>query len=133
MPNGSRGWAFALFVAAIVVGGWGSHIPSRIRYVLFIGFMLAALIALFRGWSRTASTARELPLDSSQMIALTVVPNHVEADLVCGMLQANGVACRFRQTDFAAGSMDGMPGGPQQIWVQESDADRARHLLAGAR
>ena len=67
------------------------------------------------------------------MVAVTVVPNVIDADIVCGMLQANGVACRSRQTDFAAGSMDGMPGGPQQILVQESDLDRARDLLAKAR
>jgi hypothetical protein len=69
----------------------------------------------------------------SELVAVTVVPNEAEADLVCGMLQANVVACRFRQTDFGAGSMDGMPGGPQQILVQESDVDRARDLLAKAR
>ena len=63
------------------------------------------------------------------MVALTVVPNAAEAEVVCGMLRANGIASSYRQTSFGAGTMDGMPGGPQEILVAESDAKKARALI----
>jgi hypothetical protein len=127
-------WGLALLGAALAVGLWGTHVfPGRVRYVLFIGLVLGALILMIRRPVRTAKRANEPAVDESEMIALTVVPNQVQANVVCGMLQADGVVCRFRQTDFGAGSMDGMPGGPQQILVHESDVDRARELLARAR
>ncbi len=135
----SVGWGFALFGAAIAVGLLGAFVfPSRVRHVVFVGLVLAGLMMMIRALGRNTSgrdarRASGPALGASEMVAVTVVPNVVEADLVCGMLQANGVACRSRQTDYAAGSMDGMPGGPQQILVQESHLDRARDLLARAR
>jgi putative signal transducing protein len=137
-PKSYRRWGFALLGAAIAVGLVGGlTLPSRVRYVLFVGLVLAAALTLMGrgrrpGRGRSASGARGLALGTSEMVAVTVVPNEAEADLVCGMFETNGVACRSRQTDFGAGSMDGMPGGPQQILVQESDVDRARDLLARA-
>jgi hypothetical protein len=109
-----------------------------VRHVLVAGLVLAGLMLMIRALDRSTSgrnarTASGPALGASELVAVTVVPNVVEADIVCGMLQANGVACGSRQTDFAAGSMDGMPGGPQRILVQESDLDRARDLLAQAR
>ena len=128
-PKSYRRWGFALLGAAIAVGLVGGlTLPGRVRYVLFVGLVVAAALTLMRHRG-----ARRSKLGASEMVAVTVVPNEAEADLVCGMLQANGVACRSRQTDFGAGSMDGMPGGPQQILVQENDVDRARDLLARAR
>lgn len=140
-PKSSARWGFALLGAGLAVGLAGGLVfPSRVRYVLFVGLVLAALLMVRRrggGRTRTrnreARRPKELALGASGLVAVAVVPNEAEADLVCGMLQANGVASRARQTDFGAGSMDGMPGGPQQILVQEGDADRARDLLASTR
>jgi hypothetical protein len=135
MPrNAPVRWGFVLLGAAIAVGLWGGLVlPSRVRYVVFVGLVLAALMLIVRARGRSARGASEAALGASEMVAVTLVPNVAEADVVCGMLQANGVASRSRQTDFGAGSMDGMPGGPQQILVYESDADRARVVLARGR
>jgi hypothetical protein len=63
------------------------------------------------------------------MVPLTVVPNEAEAEVVCGLLRANGVECEYRQTSFGAGTMDGLRGGPQEIFVAEDDATTARALI----
>jgi putative signal transducing protein len=64
------------------------------------------------------------------VVALTVVPNEAEAEVICGMLRANGIACAYQQTNFAAGAADGFPrGGPVEILVAEGDARKARKLL----
>jgi len=110
-----------------------------VRYVVFVGLFLAAFALLFRGRGRGrggSGRAREESgpaLAASEMVAVTVVRNKAEAAIIRGMLEANGVACRSVQSDFGAGSMDGMPGGAQQIMVRESDVARARELLATAR
>jgi hypothetical protein len=64
------------------------------------------------------------------MVGVTVVPNESAAEVVCGMLRANGIACGYGQTDFGAGASDGFPsGGPVEIFVAEEDVDEARTLL----
>lgn len=63
------------------------------------------------------------------MVGLTVVPNAAEAEVVCGMLRENGIAATYRQTSFGAGTMDGLPGGPQEIFVSEGDVEKARALI----
>jgi putative signal transducing protein len=65
------------------------------------------------------------------VIAVTVVSNEQEAQVVCGMLSANGIASEHRQTSLGAGVMDGLRGGPQEILVSDSDAERARKLIEG--
>lgn len=67
------------------------------------------------------------------MVALTVARNESEAEVVCGMLRANGIACGYEQTNFGAGAADGFPrGGPVEIFVAEEDAPSARQLLRAA-
>jgi hypothetical protein len=63
------------------------------------------------------------------MVAVTVVQNEAEAEVVCGLLRANGIACDYRQTSFGAGTMDGLRGGPQEVFVAEADAGQARALI----
>ena len=64
------------------------------------------------------------------MVGVTVVPNESAAEVVCGLLRANGIACGYGQTDFGAGTADGFPrGGAVEIFVAEEDADEARKLL----
>lgn len=65
------------------------------------------------------------------MVPVTVVANEMEAEVVCGMLRANGIESSYRQTSFGAGSMDGMRGGQQEILVPERDEKRARELVSG--
>jgi hypothetical protein len=67
---------------------------------------------------------------SEAMVGLTVVRNEAEAEVVCGMLRSNGIACGYEQTNFGAGAADGFPrGGAVEIFVGEEDAPRARQLL----
>lgn len=64
------------------------------------------------------------------MVGVTVVRNEAEAEVVCGMLRSNGIACGYEQTNFGAGAADGYPrGGPVEIFVGEEDAPKARELL----
>jgi len=65
---------------------------------------------------------------------LTIVPNEVEADLVCSFLRAQGIRCNHRVTNIGAGGWDGVPnaGGPREVLVEPADLERAREALASA-
>lgn len=65
------------------------------------------------------------------LATLTVVPNELEAEMICGKLRANGVDCSYRQTDIAAGAFVGTlaSGGPVAVVVDDSDIEYARTLL----
>jgi hypothetical protein len=64
------------------------------------------------------------------MVALTIVRSEAEAEMLCGMLRANGITCGHRQTNVGAGAADGFPGvGPLEVFVAEGDTRRARELL----
>ena len=78
--------------------------------------------------ARSAPYAVRMPL-----VRLTVVADEVEAEVVCGLLRTNGIACNYRSTDTAAGARDGAAGpvGPREIVVDEADLDAARELLPG--
>jgi Putative prokaryotic signal transducing protein len=63
-------------------------------------------------------------------VTLTVVPNELEAEVICGSLRANGIACTYRKTDMAAGwTMGTIAGGPIEVLVDESDLAAARELV----
>jgi hypothetical protein len=65
---------------------------------------------------------------------LTIVPNEVEADLVCSFLRTQGIRCNHRVTNVGAGGWDGVPnaGGPREVLVEPADVERAREALASA-
>jgi Putative prokaryotic signal transducing protein len=62
------------------------------------------------------------------------VPDEVEADMVCGMLAANGIRGWYRKTTLGAAVWTGTMAtiGPVEILVDEKDGDGARGLLASA-
>jgi putative signal transducing protein len=64
-------------------------------------------------------------------VALTVVANEPEAEMLCGMLRANGIACAYRTTNLAAGMADASAamGGPREVIVEEEQLEEARKLL----
>jgi hypothetical protein len=63
-------------------------------------------------------------------VVLTVVPNETEAELLCGLLRANGVECAHRETDAIDSPVeDFIPGGPREVMVYERDLEAARTLL----
>jgi hypothetical protein len=65
---------------------------------------------------------------------LTIVPNEVEADLVCSFLRTQGIRCNHRVTNVGAGGWDGVPnaGGPREVLVDPADLERAREAVASA-
>ncbi len=64
-------------------------------------------------------------------VTLTVVANEPEAEILCGLLRANGIACMHRRTNLAAGMADASSsvGGPREVFVEEEQVDEARKLL----
>jgi hypothetical protein len=64
------------------------------------------------------------------MVALTMVRSEAEAEVLCGMLRVNGIACGYQQTNVGAGAADGFSrGGALEIFVAEGDAQQAQELL----
>lgn len=69
-------------------------------------------------------------------VKLTVVGNEMEAEMLCGLLRAHGIACNYRKTD-SAGAIGAESGGfaiagPTEVLVHERDLDAARGLLTDA-
>jgi len=64
-------------------------------------------------------------------VRLTVVGDELEAEMLCGLLRTNGIACMSRRTDLAAGMADAgtSMGGPREILVEEERLEEARTLL----
>jgi Putative prokaryotic signal transducing protein len=64
---------------------------------------------------------------------LTVVADEMEAEALCGMLRANGIACSYRRTDMSAaiGTYGGgfAIAGPTEVLVEEDRLEEARKLL----
>jgi hypothetical protein len=69
----------------------------------------------------------------NELVVVAVVSTEPEAELLCSLLQSEGISCTQRQTNFAAGASDGVPsGGPREVIVGANDAARARELLNAA-
>jgi hypothetical protein len=66
---------------------------------------------------------------AEDFICVTVAENELAAELACSALRTDGIECMQRQTNFGAGTLDGMRGGPQEILVRPSDVSRAREIL----
>jgi putative signal transducing protein len=66
-------------------------------------------------------------------VTLTVVSNEPEAEILCGLLRSNGIACTYRRTDLAAGMADASTSmaGPREIFVEAKQLEEARKLLPG--
>jgi putative signal transducing protein len=63
-------------------------------------------------------------------VVLTVVPGETEAELLCGLLRANGIECGYRDTDAIDSPIeDFMTAGPREVLVHEADLETARALL----
>jgi hypothetical protein len=68
-------------------------------------------------------------------VTLTVVANEPEAEILCGLLRANGIACMYRTTNLAAGMADASSaiGGPREVLVDTEQLEEARKLLPNDR
>jgi hypothetical protein len=64
------------------------------------------------------------------LATLTVVPNALEAEELCGLLRVNGIECTYRRTSMAGGiaANTGLVG-PTEVLVDEDDLERAQELL----
>jgi Putative prokaryotic signal transducing protein len=66
-------------------------------------------------------------------VRLTIVPDEMAAEVLCGRLRSSGIECTHRKTDVAAGSGTYGGGfsmaGPTEVLVDERDLDEARKLL----
>ncbi len=69
-------------------------------------------------------------MEEDQPVVLAVVPGETEAEVVCGLLRANGIECGYRDTDAIDSTLeDFMASGPREILVHEADLEAARALL----
>jgi hypothetical protein len=66
-------------------------------------------------------------------VTLTVVSNELEAEMLCGLLRADGIPCSYRKTDRAAAisaQAGGMSmAGPTEVLVDEADLTAAKTLI----
>jgi hypothetical protein len=60
-------------------------------------------------------------------VRLAVVASQAEADIICSLLRAHGIACADRPADISAEVMG--VGGWTEILVTEDDLGAARELL----
>ena len=69
-------------------------------------------------------------MESDETVVLTVVPGETEAELLCGLLRANGIECGYRDTDAIDSPMeDFIASGPREVLVHQGDLETARALL----
>jgi len=68
---------------------------------------------------------------ADELVRVTVVENEPAAEIASSALRADGIESIYRQTNFAAGTMDGTRGGAQEILVRPADLERAREILGG--
>ena len=69
-------------------------------------------------------------MEGDQTVVLTVVPGETEAEVLCGLLRANGIECGYCDTDAIDSPLeDFMTSGPREIVVHEADLETARALL----
>jgi hypothetical protein len=65
------------------------------------------------------------------LVTLTVVPNDLEAEMLCGELRANGIDCSYEKTNTAAavGQYGVGQAGPSAVLVDEEQLEAARKFL----
>lgn len=62
---------------------------------------------------------------------VTVVDTEPEAEIICGLLRANGIECYYRDTEEIDSPLeDFTAAGQREIVVRAADADVARELIA---
>jgi hypothetical protein len=66
-------------------------------------------------------------------VVVKTVKDVTEAQIVCGLLRANGLECGFRDTEAIDSALeDFTQAGAQEILVHAADLEAARELLAGS-
>ena len=63
-------------------------------------------------------------------VVLTVVASEGEAQILCGLLRANGIECWYRDTEEIDSPLeDFTAAGTREVLVDEADLEDARGLL----
>jgi hypothetical protein len=67
----------------------------------------------------------------AEPVRVAVVPGEPEAEVLCGLLRANGIKCGFRPTPEADSAFEGFggEGGEREILVDPADVEDAKALL----
>ena len=69
-------------------------------------------------------------MEPGEEVVLTVVSDEPEAEILCGLLQANGIACAYRDTEAIDSPLeDFIAAGAREILVRPADLEAARSLL----
>ena len=70
----------------------------------------------------------------AEPVRVTTVPGEPEAEVLCGLLRANGIKCAYRPTDENDSAFEGFggEGGNREILVDPADLETARALLEEA-
>ena len=70
-------------------------------------------------------------METEDVVVVTVVASEGEAEIVCGLLRANGIECGYRDTDAIDESLENFgPAGQREILVHEADLEDAKSVLA---
>jgi len=66
----------------------------------------------------------------NDLVRLKVVSSELEAEMLRGLLEDEGIHSMHRPTDVAAAAFDGWsPGGAREVLVSAADLERARELI----
>ncbi len=72
-------------------------------------------------------------MEQEQGVVVKVVSGEPEAQIVCGLLRSNGIACGYRDTEEIDSPLeDFQAAGQREILVRPADVDAARALLEGS-
>jgi len=72
-------------------------------------------------------------MEPGEGVVLTVVSDEPEAQIVCGLLESNGIECTYRDTEAIDSPLeDFTASGPREILVREADLEAARALIPGS-
>jgi hypothetical protein len=70
---------------------------------------------------------------NEEPVVVKTVKDVTEAEIVCGLLRANGIECGFRETEAIDSALeDFTQAGAQEILVHAADLEAARELLDSA-
>jgi hypothetical protein len=70
-------------------------------------------------------------MEPGEGVVVTRVSDEQEAIIACGLLEANGIECGYRETEEIDSPLeDFTAAGPQEILVHEADLERAASLLS---
>ena len=69
-------------------------------------------------------------MEPGEEVVLTVVASEPEAEILCGLLQANGIDCSYRDTEAIDSPLeDFTAAGAREILVRPADLEDARSRL----